>query len=495
MDWKQQNNELSDNNLPLRFKSSRRTWNRKSSSQHSTSITNAVSTLFNKQFEITNDNYTLPAPEMIFNDPPWQIDDLQNLKTNLNDVKSRLNDYNLVEWRSHTRKRNQAGDIKWRLQREINPEFLTQAWCKFYEILSSYPLLSQTTINRGKFKSVHLCEAPGAFVTSLNHWLKLNAPLIDWKWTATTLNPYYEGNSLSCMINDDRFILHTLEHWYFGGDNTGNLMKLKNLDDFIEWEKQDANIISLITADGSIDCLDMPEEQESIVSQLHYCETIASLHLLQQHGTFVLKLFTFFEYQTVCLIYLLSCCFNKIFIKKPATSKEGNSEVYIVCLDFKGQDYIRPYLSAMRQYYENGTVLALFRKIDIPNSFIEQIVNIGQFFKYQQCQVIIKNINTFDCEDYTWVKKIKRAAADYFIVNCGLQRLDTEDLAIVGAGILSGAYCQVMDNRIFYNSYNDRQKKDHMTPRERLFILIQELNCYGDTENIFNFQVRLLKLF
>jgi len=31
------------------------------------------------------------------------------------------------------------------------------------------------------------------------------------------------------MINDDRFILQTLNHWNFGVDYTGNLMKLDNM--------------------------------------------------------------------------------------------------------------------------------------------------------------------------------------------------------------------------------------------------------------------------
>lgn len=46
---------------------------------------------------------------------------------------------------------------------------------------------------------------------------------------ATTLNPYHERNPLSQMIQDDRFILHTLSNWTFGEDATGNLMDKTNL--------------------------------------------------------------------------------------------------------------------------------------------------------------------------------------------------------------------------------------------------------------------------
>jgi len=51
----------------------------------------------------------------------------------------------------------------------------------------------------------------------------------DWNWLATTLNPYYEGNTLSAMIDDDRFINGTRDNWYFGEDDTGDIMNIDNL--------------------------------------------------------------------------------------------------------------------------------------------------------------------------------------------------------------------------------------------------------------------------
>lgn len=135
---------------------------------------------FEKKFEFcTTFNYQLPQP----NDDgcaitgkssrlnPW-ADKFAMIKERLNDVKNRLNDYPLEEWSKHTHKRDPAGGIGWSLNSGIHAEFVTKAWCKFYELLSSYPVVRRCI--DGRFNSMHLCEAPGAFVAALNHFLQLN---------------------------------------------------------------------------------------------------------------------------------------------------------------------------------------------------------------------------------------------------------------------------------------------------------------------------------
>lgn len=36
------------------------------------------------------------------------------------------------------------------------------------------------------------------------------------------------------MIDDDRFIRESFDFWYFGKDNTGNLMDFKNLESLLD---------------------------------------------------------------------------------------------------------------------------------------------------------------------------------------------------------------------------------------------------------------------
>ena len=87
------------------------------------------------------------------------------------------------------------------------------------------------------FRTVHLCEAPGAFICATNfyhnqHFEKkgwLSYPR-QWEWTGLSLNPYYEGNDQEAMVDDDRFIIDTYNRWYFGGDNTGNILNKYNIE-------------------------------------------------------------------------------------------------------------------------------------------------------------------------------------------------------------------------------------------------------------------------
>merc|ERR1719436_1588969 len=126
-----------------------------------------------------------------------------------------------------------------------------------------------------------------------------------------------------------------MDHWNFGVDNTGNLMIKENMDNLVEQSAKlsESGQVHLVTADGSIDCQSDPGRQESIVADLHMAETLAALKMLSAGGNFVIKLFTIFESETVCLLYLLACSFSKLEVFKPATSKEGNSEVYVICKD------------------------------------------------------------------------------------------------------------------------------------------------------------------
>ena len=56
----------------------------------------------------------------------------------------------------------------------------------------------------------------------------------EWSWLGSTLNPYYEGNSPSEMIDDDRFVRGSYGNWEFGINDDGDLMSWLNLQQILK---------------------------------------------------------------------------------------------------------------------------------------------------------------------------------------------------------------------------------------------------------------------
>ncbi|XP_021952349.1 cap-specific mRNA (nucleoside-2'-O-)-methyltransferase 2 isoform X2 [Folsomia candida] len=353
-------------------------------------------------------------PKFFFAWPKWIAVELRDIKHELNQTKSLLDNYPLNSWHKHTKRMNTAGQVMPIVRQEFQPEFCSQAWCKMYECLSTFSLVperittaaSQPDVSaRPRFLSIHLCEAPGAFISATNHFLSTNYPTIQWDWLATTLNPHYEGNDIGTMINEDKLILSSLNNWIFLKDTTGNIMNRANLDSLIEQVKQKClsleHSVDLVTADGSIDCQTNPMEQESAVVELQFTEIIAALSILGVGGSFVLKIFTFLECQTISHLYILCSLFEEVHLFKPATSKEGNSEVYVVCLKYRGRRVFRNQLDFLVEHVGWKTSI-LSRRAIISDTllffgtFMSKILEAASFFTQYQIAVIKRNIKTWE---------------------------------------------------------------------------------------------------
>ncbi|XP_076801138.1 cap-specific mRNA (nucleoside-2'-O-)-methyltransferase 2-like isoform X1 [Clavelina lepadiformis] len=365
---------------------------------------------------------------------------LKGLKESLNSVKSSLNNFDIVEWSSHTNFTNPAAKILLHLRKTIHPELATQAWCKFYELLSYGDVIPADC---HMICSVHLCEAPGGFICALNHFLKTSKVKgISHSWVANTLNPYYEGNTLDSCIVDDRLISRTLRSWCFGHDNTGDIFE----PGFIACLKKQCSVtfhskdINLVTADGSLNCQNDPSEQETIVAPLHYTELLCALSILCPGGTFVIKLFTLFEKHSINLMYTLCCLFNKVSLLKLATSKAGNSEVYVVSRGFCGLEKCKAFVDNLRRnlpfvdFIKENT--SLFP--NIPSSFILQHFECAKYFMDHQVAAINRNIyfyhNKLDKMKQS-MRHIQDIVTQKFFDLCELRKLPAKQ-CVVTSGVL-----------------------------------------------------------
>ena len=221
----------------------------------------------------------------------------------------------------------------------------------------------------------------------------------------------------SYSLTDDRLINQTLSHWIFGEDGTGNITSKTIISNLIECSNKMGRV-DLVTADGSFDCQDEPEEQERITSNLHFCEVMSALTILSPKGSFVLKIFTVFEICTLNILYLLACVFEELHVYKPITSKLGNSEVYVIGLEYLGCDYFKEvYNKLMDIYGEYDISKVLFARNDIPESFMYEIIKCTNFFTESQIKAIKRNITTygnFSDKEKQYIELMKHLVVDKF---------------------------------------------------------------------------------
>ncbi|ETN64292.1 hypothetical protein AND_003971 [Anopheles darlingi] len=402
----------------------------------------------------------LPPLNTLYRCPEYTVPSLQEQKHRLNAVKNRLNDFEISDWHQHTRHRSSLLPILNELRYRVKGEFVTQAFAKLYECVAAYELID-TEANH--LYSVHLCEAPGAFVTALNHYIRLNCrPRMAWDWFACTLNPYYEGNCPGNMIPDDRFILHTLDRWCFGVDATGDILVRENRAAIIERSCQ-WPMVHLVTADGSIDCLDVPEEQEERVSVLHLAETIIALSVLGIGGHFVLKMFTLFEHSSVNLLFLLHHCFEELHVFKPCTSKPGNSEVYLIAKRYRRPTGIDEYLDRIYDQLlltdTNKPRSTLFDPATIPAAFLEQVTTCAAQFVHWQADVIESNIRFYGTNDPREDERLiefKKTIAAMFFERYRITPIRATDRIVRGINVAGGTN---LNQKESHGTYNERRER------------------------------------
>eukprot|EP00873_Tetraselmis_striata_P004150 jgi/Tetstr1/424414/TSEL_014972.t1 len=263
----------------------------------------------------------LPAPGELFTAPHWELPAMAQEKAALGAAKDKLDCFDLKEWERLASRANRAEQIRYRLRREYSAEMATVAWAKMFESLGSLGLLEDdhsAAQDEGEGEgggegdgarrlfTAHLCEAPGAFICAINHYIATQHPAWRWDWLAVTLNPHYEGNDQFAMVDDDRLINATAEHWCYGDDNSGDIHRQANIRHV--WERAAERCAAacvrdrgaaLVTADGAVDTTLDPNNQEALTASIHYCELVAALGLLAPGGNFLLKAFTLYEHTLV----------------------------------------------------------------------------------------------------------------------------------------------------------------------------------------------------
>ena len=253
-------------------------------------------------------------------------------------------------------------------------QVISRAYFKLYEMIYFEP-------HHENCDCFFICEAPGGFIECVN----------DIRRKKNLRTNYI---SISKFDNLIKYSNYLEPNCLLYGDITDISILNKTINSV---QTRFPNGLDLITADGGFDIKDFIA-QEIISSKLLLCEIYLALKTQKIGGTFIIKFFDMFTHNTI-IYYLLLCSFyNYVKIIKPKSSRNCNSERYLVCSNFKKDKNILNDIYTIINNFQiksnvvtliypnfNFTTFSLFnlKKLSIFNNLIiyEQIKTINESIK------------------------------------------------------------------------------------------------------------------
>jgi 23S rRNA U2552 (ribose-2'-O)-methylase RlmE/FtsJ len=256
--------------------------------------------------------------------------------------------------------------------------------------------------NPTPIKSFHLAEGPGGFIEAFVY-IRNNPNDTYYGMTLISDNmniPSWKKSKLFLQKNKNVVIES-------GITNTGDLMSKKNLLYCLDKYNNSMNVVS---GDGGFDFSVDFNNQEQICTNLIFAQICFAIAIQKQGGSFVLKVFDIFTQASIDLLYILSNCYEKVYIIKPNTSRVANSEKYIICKNFVLENS-KPFVLRLSKIYDvmdcektMENEIRRFLNINISHYYINKLEEINAIFGQQQ----IENINaTFNLIGNTKNDKIE----------------------------------------------------------------------------------------
>ena len=323
----------------------------------------------------------------------------------LNAMKGQIDDYN-DEWDIYKKYTNTYEYIH-----TIIPQYkisvcklkpLSRSYYKLVEIINTLGI----TFPNEPIKSFHLAEGPGGFIEALIYHRKANLNQEKDIYSGITLIDEKNENIPGWKKSRDFLDINKNVNIIRGADNTGNILNIKNFYDCYSNYK---NSIDFITADGGFDYSSNFNKQEILSINLILAQVIYAIALQKQGGTFILKIFDIFTQATIDIIYILSSLYEKCYIIKPNTSRNANSEKYIVCKLFKpiNTDKIISKLVSFFNFAHTKTIVRVLN-INIPYLYINKLEDINAILGQQQLENILYTLHLLDNNKSDKLEVIKK---------------------------------------------------------------------------------------
>jgi len=256
---------------------------------------------------------------------------------------------------------------------------ISRSYFKLHEILYDLDILNSDLNN-----DLNICciaEGPGGFLQCLSDYTQTNNINIENIYGITLVSEDMDVPSWNPKIKKIKNI-----NLLYGKDNTGDICNRENVNDMIE--KIDK--CNLITCDGGIDYSDNYNLQESNSYEFIYNEIFLSLQIQKNGGTLILKMFDIIYYSSIQLIYILYNCYETVNIFKPHTSRNTNSEKYIICKNYK---YNKIVIDFLKDNYNYKNLIYIPKSFLDDIKFYNQVYIENQIFKINSVLDLISSSN------------------------------------------------------------------------------------------------------
>jgi hypothetical protein len=162
--------------------------------------------------------------------------------------------------------------------------------------------------------------------------------------------------------------------------------------------------MDLITADGGFD-VKVFNSQEILTSKLLLCEIYLALKTQKIGGMFIIKFFDMFSHNSVMYYIILCTVYEYVKIIKPKTSRNCNSERYLVCYNYHGStEKISHDLWIIINHFKlDETVSTIvypnFNFANLSNNFIKRLCVFNNLMVYEQIKTINESIKMVSKKD------------------------------------------------------------------------------------------------
>ena len=242
--------------------------------------------------------------------------------------------------------------FKYQVMNNYFAQDVNSVWFKYWEILKEFNLVPNSKNDETFFiceSSKHLQNIQSG-LSSVNHFIKTQKNIKSLVWYSIIPNNLSTNNSNTNNSNTNNII---------NQDKDTNLIK-NYPKNFIQQNQEAFDKCDVLLSHAVLSNI---EKQNYNKQELEFLPILKEqyqilINNIKIGGNLVMKTFSFFENETIDIFYECFKMFEKFYIYKPISSKITNSEIFLIGVNFIGN----------QNSSNNKTV---------PTWFLEQLVNIA----------------------------------------------------------------------------------------------------------------------